>query len=82
MSVPKKSKTYDFHDEWEIEYLFVMVRGKCCSLTYNTSVSLSKKDKIERQCNALHTNKNDADFPPKTEIRKLKLKDFKTKLAA
>jgi hypothetical protein len=41
MSVPKKNKTYHFHDEWEIEYFFVMVKDKCC-LICNTSVSLPK----------------------------------------
>jgi hypothetical protein len=42
MSVPK-SKTYHFHDEWEIEYLFVMAKDKCCHFICNASVSLQKK---------------------------------------
>jgi hypothetical protein len=44
MNVPKKSTTYHFYDEWEIEYFFVMVKKKCC-LIFNASVSLSKKKK-------------------------------------
>jgi hypothetical protein len=82
MSVPKKSKTYHFHDEWEIEYLFVMVKDKCCCLICNASVSFQKKVNLERHYNALHSNKYDADFPLKSEIRKLKLKELKSKLAA
>jgi hypothetical protein len=61
----------DCHDEWEIEYLFVMVKDKCCCLICNASVSLPKKGNLERHYNALYSNKYDADFPPKSEIRKL-----------
>jgi hypothetical protein len=81
MSIPKKSKTYHFQDEWEIECLFVMVKGKCC-LIYNASVSLPKMGNLERHYNAFHSNKYDADFPSKSEIRKLKLKELKPKLDA
>jgi hypothetical protein len=81
MSDPKESKTYQFHDEWEMEYLFVMVKDKCC-LICNASVSLPKKDNLERHYNSLNSNKYDADFPPKSEIRKVKLKELKSKLAA
>jgi hypothetical protein len=41
--VPKKRKTYHFHDEWEIKYYLVMVKGKCC-LICNVSVSFPKKN--------------------------------------
>jgi hypothetical protein len=36
MSVPKKSKTYRFHGEWEIECFFVMVKDKV--LLFNFSL--------------------------------------------
>jgi hypothetical protein len=81
MSIPKKSKTYHFHGEWEIEYFFVMVKDKCCCLICNASVSLPKKSNLERHYNALHSNKYDADFPSKSEICKLKIKELKLKLA-
>jgi hypothetical protein len=81
MSVPKKSKTYHFHDKWEIEYFFFMVKDKCY-LICNTSVSLPKKGNLERHYNALHSNNHDVEFPPKSEIRKLTLKELKLKLAA
>lgn len=81
MSIPKKSKTYHFHDDWEMEYLFVMVKDKCC-LICNASVSLPKKGNLECHYNALHSYKYDVDFPPKSEIRKRKLKELKSKLAA
>ena len=37
---------------------------------------------LERHYNTLHSNKYDAGFPPKSEIRKLGLKGLKSKLAA
>jgi hypothetical protein len=40
---------YHFHDEWEIEYLFVVVKDKCCCLICNASVSLPKKG-ILKEC--------------------------------
>jgi hypothetical protein len=43
---------------------------------------LAKKDNLERHYNALHSNKHDADFPSKSEILKLKLKELKSKLVA
>jgi hypothetical protein len=70
-----------FHDEWEIEYFFVMVKDECC-LICNASVSLPKKGNLERHYNALHNNKYDVDVSPKSEIRKLELKELKSKLAA
>jgi hypothetical protein len=75
MSVPKKSKTYHFHDEWEIKYFFVMVKDKCC-LICNASVSLPKKDNLVCHYNALHSNNYDADFQPKSEIPELQLKEW------
>jgi hypothetical protein len=41
---------------------------------------LSKKGNLERHYNALHSNKYDADFPSKSEIREPKLKELKLKL--
>lgn len=82
MNAHKKTKTYHFHDVWEIEYFFVMVKDKCCCLICNASVSLPKKGNLERHYNALHRSKFDGDFPLKSDIRKHKLKQLKSKLAA
>jgi hypothetical protein len=65
-----------------IEYFFVMVKDKCCCLICSASVSLPKKENLERHYNALHSSKYDADFLPKSEIRKFKFKDVKSKLVA
>jgi hypothetical protein len=81
MSVLKKSKIYHSQDEWEIEYFFVKVKDKCC-LIFNASVSLTRNGNLECHCNAIHCKKYDADFPPKSVIRKLKVKGLITKLAA
>jgi hypothetical protein len=70
----KKSKTYHFHDEWEIEYFSIMVKDKYFSLICNASLFFPKKGNLESHYNALHSNKYDADFPPKSEIPQLKLK--------
>jgi hypothetical protein len=43
---------------------------------------LPKKDNLESQYNSLHSNKHDADFPPKSEIITFKLKELKSKLVA
>jgi hypothetical protein len=53
-----------------------MVKDNCCLIS-NVSVSLPQKDNL-----ALHSNKYDADFPPKSVNRKIKFKELKSKLAA
>jgi hypothetical protein len=47
--------------------------GERQMLICNAPVSLPKKGNLERHYNALHSNKYDVDFPPKSESRKLKL---------
>ncbi|KAJ7313393.1 hypothetical protein JRQ81_004720 [Phrynocephalus forsythii] len=80
MSVSKKSKPYHFHDEWKMDY-FIMVKYKCCCVICYAPVSLPKKGNLECHYKALHSNRFDADSPPKSEICKLKLKALKSKLA-
>jgi hypothetical protein len=43
---------------------------------------LAKKKNLECHYNTIHGNKYDADFPPKSEIHKLKLQEFKSILDA
>jgi hypothetical protein len=42
------------------------------------SILDKKRGYLEHHYNALHSNKYHADFPPKSEIRKLKLKELKS----
>jgi hypothetical protein len=52
-----------------------MVKDKCYCLICSASVSLPRKGNLERHYNARHSNKYVADFPSKSEFRKLKLKE-------
>lgn len=74
---PKKSKTYHFHPEWELDYFFTMVKENCCCLICNTSLAIPKKGNLERHFNTMHS-KYQTDFPPDSEIRKSKLQALKT----
>ncbi|XP_047020709.1 general transcription factor II-I repeat domain-containing protein 2A-like isoform X2 [Helicoverpa zea] len=76
---PKKSKTYHFHQEWELDYFFTMVNGNCCCLICNTSLAIPKKGNLERHFNTMHS-KYQTDFPPNSEIRKSKLQSLKLQL--
>ncbi|KAK9680141.1 Spin-doc zinc-finger [Popillia japonica] len=78
-SKPKKSKTYRFNEEWEIDYLFTMVNDKCCCLICLSSIAIAKKGNLERHFLALH-NKYQTDYPSNSELRKRKIRDLKTQL--
>lgn len=81
MSGAKRPKTYHFHEEWEHDFFFTMYKDKCICLICHASVALPKKGNLERHFSSLH-KKFDADFPPKTEIRKVKVRDLKAHLGA
>jgi hypothetical protein len=50
---------------------------------HQLSILAKKKGgNLERHYNALRSNKHDADFPSKSEICKLKLKELKSKVVA
>ncbi|RVE42541.1 hypothetical protein evm_012821 [Chilo suppressalis] len=76
---PKKSKAYHFHQEWELDYFFTMVKENCCCLICNTSLAMPKKGNLERHFNTMHS-KYQTDFPPNSEIRKSKLQALKSQL--
>lgn len=78
-SKPKKSKTYHFNEEWEINYFFTMVNDKCCCLICLSSIAIAKKGNLERHFLSLH-NKYQTDYPPNSELRKRKVRDLKTQL--
>jgi hypothetical protein len=68
MNVPKKSITYHFHNEWEIEYFFGMAKDKFCFLFQMPQYPWQRKGDMEHHCDALHSTKYDADFPSRSEI--------------
>ena len=78
-SKPKKSKTYHFNEEWEINHFFTMVNDKCCYLICLSSIAIAKKGNLERHFLSLH-NKHQTDYPPNSELRKRKVRDLKTQL--
>ncbi|KAL0803215.1 hypothetical protein ABMA28_017316 [Loxostege sticticalis] len=73
----KKSKTYHFHQEWELDYFFTLVKENCCCLICNTSLAIPKKGNLERHFNTMHS-KYQTDFPANSEIRKSKLQALKS----
>ncbi|GLV31379.1 hypothetical protein CBL_20013 [Carabus blaptoides fortunei] len=78
-SKAKKSKTYHFNEEWELDYFFTMVNDKCCRLICLTSIAIAKNGNLERYLLALHS-KYQTDYPQNTELRKRKIKVLKTQL--
>ena len=78
-SKPKKSKTYHFHEEWELNYFFTMVKDKCCCLICNVSLAVAKKGNLERHFLTLHKNYQ-TNYPQNSDIRKNKIRDLKDQL--
>lgn len=58
-----------------------MVKDKCCCLICNTSLAIPKKGNLERHFNTIH-GEYQSDFPPNTEVRKIKLQQLKSRLTA
>lgn len=81
MSAAKKKKTYFFNDDWEEEFLFIMIKDKCMCLICRTSIALAKRGNLERHYKTMHT-KYEIDFPLKSELRKRKVQDLKNDLKA
>lgn len=75
----KKAKTYHFHEEWEEDFFFTTSHSKCLCLICNGSISIPKKGNIERHYCTVHRS-YDNDFPPKTELRKRKVRELKSQL--
>lgn len=81
MAEAKRSKTYNFHNEWEEDYFFVYSNAKSICLICNASVAIPKKGNLERHFKTVHKN-YDTDFPVKTALRTRKLQELKSQLAA
>jgi hypothetical protein len=75
----KRQRSYSFNSEWEEQYCFIEYRGKPVCLLCNGSVSVPKKSNVERHFLTNHKNLNN-EFPVKSELRKQKVKDLKSKL--
>ncbi|CAL9684523.1 unnamed protein product [Knipowitschia caucasica] len=76
----KKSKTYHFHSQWEEDYFFMMTFSKCVCLICQSTIAIPKKGNVERHFRTMH-RKYDTDFPPKSELRKRKVKELKSQLS-
>ena len=79
----KKPKTYHFHAEWEDDFFFHDVicssYSKCVCLICQATIAIPKKGNVERHFRTVH--RNDTDFPPKSELRKRKVKELKSQLS-
>ena len=56
-----------------------MINDKCCCLICLTSIPIDKKDNLERHFLAFHNNFQKV-YPQNIELRKCKVRDFKTML--
>lgn len=79
-SSSKKTKTYHFHTEWEVDFFFTMSFSKCVCLICRATVAIPKKGNLERHFWTVH-RKYDTDFPLKSDLRKKKLKELKSQLS-
>ena len=70
----KKPKTYHFYPEWEEDFLFTMSYSKCVCLICQSTITIPKKGNVERHFRTVHRN-YDTDFPPKSKLRKRKVKN-------
>ncbi|KAK7907121.1 hypothetical protein WMY93_015733 [Mugilogobius chulae] len=71
MSAAKKVKTYSFHEEWELDFLFTSVNDKCVCLICGFSVAVGKRCNVERHFTKLHGN-FPRDFPTGSALRREK----------
>lgn len=76
----KKPKTYHFHTEWEVDFFFTMSFSKCVCLICQSVIAIPKKGNVERHFRTVHKN-YDTDFPPKSELRRRKVKELKSQLS-
>ena len=76
----KKPKTYHYHTEWKEDFFFIMSFSKCVCLICQCTIALPKKGNVERYFRTAHKN-YDTEFPPKSELRRKKLKELKSQLS-
>ena len=76
----KKPKTYHYHTEWKEDFFFIMSFSKCVCLICQCTIALPKEGNVERHFRTAHKN-CDTEFPPKSELRRKKLKELKSQLS-
>ncbi|KAL7376443.1 hypothetical protein ABVT39_008228 [Epinephelus coioides] len=76
----KKPKTYHYHTEWEEDFFYTMSFSKCVCLICQSTIALPKKRNVERHFRTVHKN-YDTEFPPKSELRRRKVKELKSQLS-
>lgn len=76
----KRPKTYHFHSEWENDFFFTSVNSKAVCLICQASITTAKKGNVERHFKTIHKT-YDTEFPPKSELRKKRVKELKSQLA-
>ena len=57
-----------------------MIFSKCVCLICQSTISIPKKGNVERHFRTVHA-KYDTDFPPKSDLRKRKVKELKCQLS-
>ncbi|KAL7378660.1 hypothetical protein ABVT39_017000 [Epinephelus coioides] len=77
----KKAKTYNFHPEWEEEFLFTLVKDKCVCLLCHQIQALCKRGNLERHHTTNHQKFKDG-YPLKSTIRARKVDELKSGLKA
>ena len=77
----KKTKTYNFHSEWEEEFIFTLVKDKCVCMLCHQTQALSKRGNLERHHNTNHSKFKDS-YHPKSAIRARKIEELKSGLKA
>ena len=71
---------HPFHMEWEVDFFFTISFSKCVCFICQSTIKIPKKSNVERHFRTLH-GKYDTDFPPKSELRKKKVKELKSYLS-
>ncbi len=77
----KKAKTYNFHPEWEQEFLFTLVKDKCVCMLCHQKQALCKRGNLERHHNTNHPKFKDR-YPQKSAIRARKVDELRSELKA
>ena len=77
----KKTKSYNFHPEWEEEFIFTLVKDKCVCMLCHQAQALSKRGNLEQHHNTNHQKFKDS-YPPKSTIRAKKVQELKAVLKA
>uniref|UniRef100_A0A3Q3E7E7 SPIN-DOC-like zinc-finger domain-containing protein n=1 Tax=Labrus bergylta TaxID=56723 RepID=A0A3Q3E7E7_9LABR len=74
-----KAKTYNFHPEWEEEFIFTLVKDKCVCMLCHQTQALSKRGNLERHHNTNH-QKFKESYPRKSAIQARKVDELKSGL--